>query len=186
MIDGSSLYNMHSSFAKCKVLLFYNGFVTQDIIENMSRILMQTLSLENTNPLTANAIYGIFIELAQNIDRYSAEKLSDGIPSGIFRITRYPTGENMFCNIECGNLVSRHSAEILSKNLKNIKCLSYDSLKALYREKLLSRTDEISKNAGLGLIEMAVKSRNCFEYSFTRKDENNLFFEINITLSEPV
>ena len=56
--------------------------------------------------------------------------------------------------------------------------MSADELKIFYKEKLKSKPDMSSNNAGLGLIEMARKASKPIEYRIDDADEKISFFSI--------
>ena len=78
--------------------------------------------------------------------------------------------------LNCGNIIkSEDKVKSLREKLVNLKNMSEDDLKAFYKQKLRSETEEGSKGAGVGLIEIARKSSE-FEFDFIDLKDGTSFF----------
>ncbi len=163
-------------------LICYHGAVTHDVIESMSGVLMKKLKAYNESRNLIMALYGVFIELAQNIERYSAEKqIAEGniLSYGMIKVTRHSEASY---TVETENKVGSEEKDILGKYLDEIINLDILALKDRYKKTLLEGTDGISENAGLGILEMAVKSRNNIVYEFKNIGLEMYSFLIKIKL----
>ena len=83
----------------------------------------------------------------------------------------YDLENSFFCDFS--NLVYNNSIEKISKNIDHLNTLERPELKALYLETLTNGQISKKGGAGLGIIIMAMKSKNKVEYK-TFSIENNL------------
>ncbi|MFP4485855.1 MAG: SiaB family protein kinase [Campylobacterales bacterium] len=161
------------------IMFFYHGYFTQKILQGIGDALKAKMSRDDVENTKAKKIFGIFVEQVQNIIRYSTDRIDDGsdscqdeISSGIVLVGK--EGDRFFTI--CGNLVRKEDVERLSQNLESIRLMEKDELKKLYKEKIRSESDEHSKGAGIGFIEIARKSSEPFEYGFKDSDGCDSFF----------
>ena len=82
-----------------------------------------------------------------------------------------------------GNKIARENISDLQLRLEKVNQLDRVELKKWYNE-ILIRGEQVNKNggAGLGIIDMALKSKNKFEYGFQEIDANHSFFTLKIKI----
>jgi hypothetical protein len=83
----------------------------------------------------------------------------------------YDLEDSFFCDFS--NLIDNNSIEKISKNIDHLNTLERPELKALYLETLTNGQISKKGGAGLGIIIMAMKSKNKIGYK-TFSIENNL------------
>jgi len=163
-------------------LIHYRGAVTHDIIETMSGVLMKKLKAFNENTGLVMSLYGIFIELAQNIERYSEEKQNTENHTLSYGTIRIKRNSQSNYTAETCNKISEKNIKNLEDYLIEITSLDYVQLKERYRKQLMASPEVFSPCGKLGILEMAVKSRNNIEYEFKEAEKGFYFFSIKITL----
>jgi hypothetical protein len=122
----------------------------------------------------------------QNILNYSAEKLENKeVTEDELRIGAVVIGhdENGYF-ILCGNKVYNSDIAGIKDKIDEIRDRNKDELKALYKERRRMEPVPGSKGAGLGFIEMARKSSEPINYSFTPIDNDFSFFTIRVVVSQ--
>lgn len=182
IFKDNEMNEIYSCFRDGDIIFFYHGAVTHEVIEAMSNAFMKKMKADNIGGKLLMSLFGVFIEMAQNIARYSAERqpvADESLSYGIIRIVR-----NSDCcySVEGGNKVYESDKLFLEKYLGDIKRLDETELKKRYRSKLMEQTDVLENNAGLGILEMALKSKNCFSYNFQKTDSDMYFFTLRITV----
>jgi Family of unknown function (DUF6272) len=159
------------------IILSYQGPFLQEMIEEISTIMNKKLS--DVLKLKINSKYlSIFIEQAQNVLRYSSDinidEKGSQISSGII-LTGMNNG-NVF--IISGNPIDRKHEIFLKEKLEQLDKCSKEELKELFKEQLRDDNDnELSKGAGLGLIDIYRKSDK-LEYHFSKMESGEVFFSI--------
>ena len=72
--------------------------------------------------------------------------------------------------------------DALQSHLRLITSLDKNELKRLYKERLRSELPAGSTSAGLGLMDIARKTRRALEFHFTPYNEQLTYFSLNVSL----
>lgn len=188
MSDGSrtallaaDLADLRATMHRRGAMFCFSGFMTEPVLTGLGSALRKKLEVEDMDRKTVKGIFSVFVELVQNVIRYSAERdtgTSDrevvDLRYGVVAVGRQ---EGQFY-IACGNLIENKDVERLSSGLENILSLDREELKDLYKSTLRGPTPETSKGAGVGFIEIARKAPNGFEFDFEKIDDNHSFFAV--------
>ncbi len=183
MLDNNfNLYNFYNNIKKEKIIFCYSGPIAQSTIEGIGTTLRLDLKMEEADMSSSQKIFSVFIEQMQNVLNYSQEKilndkeLEKELKIGVLVIGQE---ENNFY-VYCGNKVYNSDVEKIQSRMDELKGLSQEELKELYKKRRKSEQLEGSKGAGLGLIEMARKSGRPIESSFKKIDDEFSFFSIKV------
>ena len=84
--------------------------------------------------------------------------------------------------VRTGNYVKNEGIEALESRLGMVNGLSEDGLRDLYQKKLLSSELSEKGTAGLGLIDIARKSKNKLEHEFVKINDGCSFFCLNVVI----
>ena len=180
-----ALYDLYQDLKMNSIIFCYSGPIAQSSIEGVGWTLRRNLEVEEVGNTATLSVFSIFIEQVQNILNYSAEKLGNAeemeseLRVGIVVIGRE---ENQDFYIYCGNRVFNTDIPNLTERIEEVRNLSKDELKAMYKERRRMEPEPGSKGAGLGLIEMARKAGRPLEYSFVDIDEQFSFFCIKVVV----
>jgi serine phosphatase RsbU (regulator of sigma subunit) len=165
------------------ILLSFEGKMSQGVLIALVETLKERLAA-NTNDAMQHMtrkIYGVFVELAQNIQNHSLEKVlvnEQQIGIGIIVIRE----DDLKFVISSGNKLLTSDAEKLRRYCDLINELDEDDLKKMYKEKLrMARKQEVI-GAGIGLIEIIRKSNHPIGYAIQTVDEDTQFFTLSVNL----
>jgi hypothetical protein len=136
-------------------------------------------------PQVSKRIFRIFIELAQNISYYSAEKIigPEGFKSGvgILLIKEFQDYFTFFT----GNMVSKESEKIVKEKCETIRNLNREGLREFKREKRgLPQGEHGAGN--IGLIQVALLSDDPIQYKVSPVDENTSFFILAVNIGKEI
>jgi hypothetical protein len=172
--------SLYQSVASQNILVFYNGAISNEMVMQLGDILEKKQTLSGK----MKRLFSIFIEMSQNIMRYSIHREHlDGADE--------PTGVGMVLVVEhadaylisAANLVEQPDVKIIFEQIDYVNSLDKDALKALFLERRKMPPPPGSKGAGLGLIDMARKSDKPLEYmSWPSKEKGKVFFSIMATV----
>lgn len=171
-------YKYKRFFDQDGIIFSFSGFISEEILLALGDVLKRKLTLEAADPNKIKRIFSVFVELMQNIIRYSAEyigdaeNVSDKLGWGIVIVGF--RGEQFY--VSCGNIISEGEATKLHKYLETLQKLDGEGLRSYYREKLKERTDSLDKGSNLGLIEIARRSSAPIEFDFLELDANKVFY----------
>lgn len=175
------LYDFYSIVKEHNIIFCYSGPVVQEGLEGISQTLRKKLQADEVEFAVAQAIFSIFVEEMQNILNYSAEKqlfreseTTVSLSCGIFLIGTNDDGYFLYC----GNQILSSDIPYLTEKIEEIRPMSKEELKDLYRRRRRLPPDNGSKGAGLGLIEIARRSGSSIDYKFTKINESCSFFSI--------
>jgi predicted ATPase/tRNA A-37 threonylcarbamoyl transferase component Bud32 len=165
------------------IVLCFEGKMSQGVLVSLVETLKEKLTVySNDAPQQMiRKIYGVFVELAQNIQNHSLEQVvseQQKIGVGIIVIRE---NEHKFV-ITSGNKISNDGAEKLQAYCDAINSLDEESLKKLYKEKLRTVRKQEAVGAGIGLIEIIRKSGHPILYTTQTMDENTQFFTLSVNL----
>jgi|SRR3989339_806883 len=167
------------------VFFTFNGPMSHEFLVQIGSLLRQKLSLDAVQKETLLKVFALVVEQAQNIIFYSSEvHETKGDIAGDVGIGIISLGvEDGHYFVLCGNKIRNDQVAPLRTRLQELKQMNADELKAHYKERRRADTQEGSKGAGLGFIEMARKASQGFEFEFTEIDHQHSFFTVKTLVS---
>ncbi len=161
------------------VLLEFNGALSQDLLVRIGDVIVKKVSAGKL----IKTIFSVFVELAQNIMHYSAEKERiKGKEIGV-GIILFSEDEKWF-NIFSGNKIENTKVNKLTDHLNNINSMKEPELKKFYKKRLRDVKESDSKGAGLGLIDIVRKSKSIIDYEILPIDDDCSFLKINVKVKK--
>jgi hypothetical protein len=151
--------------------------------ENMKTVLNMTegnMALGN-QLLFRKRVVNIIVELIQNIYKHanSSHDAKDK-HRGIFMIERHH-GRYI---ITSGNLIFKTRVEALKSKLERVNNADTSGLNSLYSGLLLAEDRVDQRGAGLGLIDMKLKSKHNLHYDFSEVNEELSYFTLQIIVEK--
>lgn len=175
------LFSLYHKLCDQKVFFAFKGAVSQGVLVELGGVLKSKLVLDRN----VKKVFSVFIELTQNILHYSAEKerideTGEEVGVGIIVITE----TSKFYVVSSGNKTLKDRAEDLKAQCEFINSASEEELKRHHAERRKATPHEGSKGAGLGLIDMARKSKRPLDFTISPIDEEYVFFILNISIEK--
>lgn len=151
------LFDLRRQFNEERILLCFNGPITRSLIEEIGNALRNYLEADKALPGAAMDIFGIYIELTQNIRHYAARMgYDERDASATVVVARDEQGRYL---ILAGNLVEHEDALRLQQRVAELAGMDKTQLKAAYKAQLRRPRDAGSTSgAGLGLLDVARRS----------------------------
>lgn len=187
---AEELASLRSHMQRDGIMFCFSGFMTEEILTGIGGALKKKLEIEDADRNTSKSLFSIFVELVQNVIRYSAEHDTleveeDSEGHGIYDL-RYGVltvgwNDGKYF-VSCGNLIEPADAARLSDGLAHIQGLDKEGLKTLYKETLRGGPPKGSKGAGVGFVEIARRATHGFEYDFQKVDQGRTFFALKAFL----
>jgi anti-sigma regulatory factor (Ser/Thr protein kinase) len=147
------------------------------VLSTFSGIVREQVNEMEDDAEITKRVFGIFVEQAQNVIRYSKERIATG-GTGTVAISK---AEDGFL-VEAINPMDEKNVGDLRQNLAELKAMDSKELRKAYKQRLREGPPEGSKGAGLGFIEMARKADH-FEFDFVGSTE--LLFVFKVWINEP-
>lgn len=157
------------------VFLTYGGFLSQALISSMTEALEQEAELSELNMGVANNIFTIFIELSQNMMNYSKTQCANcnEMKSNGLIIVSKNSEQNY--TIHSQNIIDTADKNKIEPVLEEIKKMSKEEIKAMYRELRRTGRNTHGKGGGIGFYEIA-KRCDSIDFEFKPLNENKYYF----------
>ncbi|MBK1612741.1 hypothetical protein CKO44_04570 [Rubrivivax gelatinosus] len=156
-MDTIDLFGLREHFNRGRILLCFNGPISRSLIEEIGNALKNYLQADHAHPSSAMDVFGVYIELTQNIRHYAVSRNYgelDGAATVV--VARDDSGSYI---VQAGNLVEQDDGRALLERVRELAGLDKAQLKAAYKEQLRRpRSGDAASGAGLGLIDVARKS----------------------------
>lgn len=164
---------LHRMLIERKTFFCYSGPMTERVLSAISDAVKSKLADTNAEGGTAKKVFGVFVEQAQNIIRYSSEVVD--VDDEINRIGTVAISQTVdgFL-IEAINVIDADKVDSLNGNLMKLKNMDSSELKNAYRQRLKDGPPVGSSGAGLGFIDIARKSNN-WHFEFEKRYSDTLF-----------
>jgi hypothetical protein len=175
-INSQFAYETHQLMEGGDVRLSFSGEFSPDLITVL--LLMAKSNIGDKSVM--KKVYNVMIECLENITKHSLKIEGDQFPA-MFLLGK----DDDYYYLATGNKIASNRVKGLENKLIKINSLDKKGLMVWYNEILTSDTSFSSKGgAGLGIIDMALKSGNKFEYSFNQIDDSNSFFTLKVKVEQ--
>jgi hypothetical protein len=135
------------------------------------------------NPQASKKVFKVFIELAQNIAQYSAEKniIGESVGAGVGSLVMVEF--DTYYSLVTGNVIKNEDIGPVINKCELINTLDKEGLRRLKREQL-KHMDEDSPNADIGLIQVAITSENPLDIEVIPIDKICSFFTLRVKVNK--
>jgi hypothetical protein len=179
----SSLQNiedLHDILNREHITLNYSGIFNQENLVNLLGIIEKQMM---GTLITKNKTFNVMVEMLQNLvkhaDQYRVNEILGN--HGIFFITE---NDEEFI-LTTGNYLKTEKTIDLANHLFHVNSLDTKGLNALYNRNLLNTERENKRiGAGLGIIDMRLKSQEKLDYNFEQVDGKFSFFTLRIHIKK--
>ncbi len=162
-----------------KIVSQYSGNFGQAVVKDYA-FKLSKLSAEYN--VTQRRIFYVFVELAQNVGFYSDNyEEIDGKKVGIGSFIIYENEQ--YYGFILGNVINSEALNVLERKCRIINSLDRDSLREFKRHQrnLIPGTNG---GAHIGLIMVALTTREKLDYKILKINDNFSFFSINVKLEK--
>jgi hypothetical protein len=167
-----------------QILLKYSGDLQFETIEILVQQAKGRLNDIEVKTIVKKKIINILIECLENIFRYTsfAQKNSAFFNKFLPKII-LERDDGLF-TIIAGNLVANENIEALRDKIDRANLMTPEKLQKSYEEIINNNLISEKGGAGLGIIDISIKSGNKLIYDFKAVDDKYSFFEIQVKIKE--
>lgn len=164
------------------IVYIFHGEFNYTMVDTLLSDVKRELTNSGAGKGIQKKTYKILVECLENAYRHSVDHLPPklGKQEGIFILTRDTNGYSVIV----GNPVENKEVEQLTKNIDEANSLNSEELKEKYRSIIKTTTISEKGGAGLGLMDIAIKSGNKLQYKFDDHKDDTNFFTLEINISE--
>lgn len=160
-----------------RLLLAFEGSFSQLNIVNLAEN-VRNLVCERKGQAIARKAFSIFVEMAQNIMRYSSELNQDREGKGQFLL--FNNNDSFY--FIASNLIEPFQMDFLKNKISEVNRQSPEELKASYLVRQRQKSEKLSQSAGLGLLYIARRSGHPLGHGFLPEGEGKLRFFLRAML----
>ena len=179
----ADVYNFYQRMEDENIILSFKGEFTSDLLTSILHIMetkMQTLGIsQKMKKRVFNVLVECFQNLYHHIESVSETKQDLQFQKSALIMVKH-AGDRII--VRTGNFIKNEGIEELKRKLNQVNGLNAEELRELYQQKLLSNNLSEKGTAGLGLIDIARKSKNKLDHEFINIDENCSFFCLNVVI----
>lgn len=162
------------------VILSYKGSVTSDVITDLLSLTEVRLDGRDIKPNIRKRIYNVLVESLQNVYHHNdcPESILNqyGEKFGVFVISQNDAGYK----ITTGNFIVNEKKDKLESHIKKINKMTKDELKQFYKDILNNQKFSSRGGGGLGLIDIAKRTRERLQYDFCSYNSGHQFFTLKL------
>ncbi len=162
-----------------EAIIYYKGSVEDATLIQVSDYLRKRFPAA---PTVTNKLFAIFVELAQNVSRYSAERNLLGEEEDTYGVgTIELRKQEEYYLLQAQNVATNEAAQYLKKRCDEINQLDLKGLKDLRRQ-IRSRPRTPDQRGGnIGLIQVAIRSGNPIEVTLKPLNGNSSYTRLQIS-----
>jgi len=182
-MESFDVFEFYQFMQDHNVILSFKGEISQEILLSIGDLLKEKLSHEDTQRRVIKKVFFIFIELAQNIYRYSSEQSvleEKQVGMGVLFIRECETHFTIFA----GNVIAPDEAAEITDQCATINRLNPDELKRSYKEQLKKPREEGKIGGGIGLFSVVRKAGNPLEAYTTNIDTDHTFLVLSVQVNK--
>lgn len=165
-------FKLNKTMEEHSIRISYTGEFNTELIS-----VLLGMSRESSKMGTVQIkVYNIMIESLENVVRHASKSVENPYPA-IFVLAH----DENFYYVCTGNKIHKDDIASLKEKIDKANNSSREELRAWYNDIMVNgETPDDIKGAGLGIIDMALKSRDKLHYEFTPIDDSSAFFVLKI------
>lgn len=178
----TDVYQFYRSLEDEQIVLSFKGEFTAELLTSFLHIMENKMEELNTDPRKRKRVFNVLIECFQNLYHHietNSDSLKEGLKKSALIIVKHVDGKFI---VRTGNHIDSSGKDELKSKLDMVNALSSDELRQLYKMKLENDPRTPKGTAGLGLIDIARKSKNKLGYEFIDIDKSDSFFCLNVNI----
>ncbi len=164
------------------VIIFYKGVFDEKVLNQISAYIRSGFS---GYPKAEKRLFAVFIELAQNISYYSAQKPVLGTQIGDYGIGEITITETeTYFELRCKNLAPEEAASKLTERCEKIRKMDRSELRQ-YKKQLRSEPRREGQRGGnIGLVQIALKSDYPIATHFIPAEDAQSWYQMTVKIKK--
>ncbi len=173
--------SLHTMMNDHSLQIVYQGNFTQENVKGVLSMIEGNLT-EKKSETSKRKMFNLIVELLQNIYKHGDARVvtEDNARPGIFVIGRKDNQTALFA----GSLIENKKVQTLKEKFDHVNTLSEEELERFYAAKLMDEDLPGAKGAGLGLIDMRLKSGKSIVYEFIPIDNSHSLLTLALSIPD--
>jgi hypothetical protein len=161
-------------------IVFQGGF-SQENVKGILAMIEGSFA-EKSSEFLKRKTFNIIMELLQNIYKHgdTVKEDEDGSRPGIFLIGAAPGGHFL----AAGNLIANNRIPVVKKRIDEVNAMGEVEMEKVYAKTLLADDIPGAKGAGLGFLDIRMKSQDLINYNFETLNNEFSLLTLAIRVSD--
>ena len=179
----SEALEIHEYMNEKNIIMSFMGELTHQVTTSLLKNLKDSMTIANVDLITQKRLYGIIVECLDNISKHwialNIQKVMGRSSPPIFMLSK----RDNYYYIVTGNHVANSQVDPLIQKIELVNSLDKKGLQDFYRHILAKESPPDRDNAGLGIIDIVLKSGNKLEYEFRPVTTDVSFYVVQARIS---
>ncbi|HRA60839.1 MAG TPA: SiaB family protein kinase [Bacteroidia bacterium] len=172
------IYGIERMMVENQLLLAYKDNINEETSDQLIAMVDSKMIGFDEEKKIKKRVFNVLVECLQNVSRHAEPEKGKDHESSILLIGR---NENSFFIIT-GNMMNNDKTEGLKSKLDQINKLNPEEIRDKYKELMTQMEFSDKGGAGLGLLDIARKSANKFEYDFRKLGDKKTYFTLKVSI----
>jgi hypothetical protein len=176
-----SVLNIYDEMSENGISIVYLGEFHHQITKMFTSMAEENMDRKDEEKSLIRKVYAVMVETLQNMAKHSDE-ITDkyNIGRGLFMIGKKDDSYYIITS----NKVTGEKKKDLEIAIKQVNSASKDDLKEMFRKQITEGRLSDKGGAGLGLIEIAKRTKNKLVYQFLPlEDDDSYFFILKVEIN---
>lgn len=186
MIDPEIVYDLHVNMMKERIISAYQGEFTHHVVTMLLKHAKKEFERGHADAIVVKRLYNVLVECMENIIKHANNIMIDdpmkGCPEGIILVGQTEDGYQ----IRIGNLITAEDAKELKVQLEEVNQLDRMGLRSRYQDIITNGKVSERGGAGLGLVDIALRSGQKLEFDFHDYDKQSVFYILQVTITSSI
>lgn len=170
--------NVHEAVIDNNLKIFFQGQFRHENVRSLLSMAEGSIYLTENFSFKKTSV-AIMIELLQNISYHAAGINNSEERPGLFMVA----DNNNVCSLITGNYIENAKIDEVVKKIDFVNSLDNAAIEKLYLETIVLEQDEQKRGAGLGFIDIRIKSKNKIEIELVPYKDDKSFIIIKANIS---
>lgn len=181
-IESNIIFDLYNKMTKQKIISAYHGVFSQQVINMLLKQAKWDMNNRNMDRRIQKKTYNILVECLENILKHASNQEEGSLIGESDGIVVFGSNVDKYY-ITVGNLIYTTEVPKLKAKLDAVNALDKDGLKQYYKDKLINAQISERGGAGVGLIDIAMKSGSQLDYHFQDHTDKISFFALQVNVS---
>lgn len=172
------IYGIERMMVENQLLLAYKDNINEETSDQLIAMVDSKMVGFDEEKKIKKKVFNVLVECLQNVSRHAEPDKGQDHESSILLIGR---NDNSFFIIT-GNMMNNDKTEGLKAKLDQINKLNPEEIRDKYKELMTQMEFSDKGGAGLGLLDIARKSANKFEYDFRKLGDKKSYFTLKVSI----
>ena len=184
MID---IFELYKNMERNNIILSFKGAITSELLSSVLQIMESKMDDLEESLKTRRKVFNVLVECLQNLYHHIDDFEVEGSPeevakmkSAVFMISR----NEGYYNVVTGNFLLSENVDKLTERITMINSFNREELKDYYKSVLNNGEMSAKGGGGLGFIDIAKKSGEKLDYSFSKVDDIYSFFTLIVKIEQ--